>query len=236
MVIAKSNMVVRDVALAEQADTTIYERSETVRRGHGRDAYTEVWISRVRVVRDLRHWENYRPPAEEGQRLTWEKRPILNAVVINLWRNAPPHPNGERVYLTNAAITDPWPVVDGYDDRSWVENGLFRNSKQFWKLTRWFPQKTEAGVHSHLTFVVMVVAVATAYRLWDKAQAGTTAQPPDDQIEQVVHKVIGVKTGEVREIPEPKPKTRTHLASRMEEIYTPPAKPTLAAWSHEQRQ
>ena len=63
-------------------------------------------------------------------------------------------------------------MVDGYDDRSWIENGLFRNSKQFWRLTRWFPQKTEAGVHSHLTFVVMMLAVATAYRLWDKAQAG----------------------------------------------------------------
>ena len=73
VVIAKSNMVVRDVALAEQAGTPIYERSETVRRGQGREAYTEVWVSRVRVVCDLRQWENYRPPAAEGQRLTWEE-------------------------------------------------------------------------------------------------------------------------------------------------------------------
>ena len=43
VVIAKSNMVVRDVALAEQAGTTIYERHETVRRGQGREAYTEEW-------------------------------------------------------------------------------------------------------------------------------------------------------------------------------------------------
>jgi len=234
VVIAKSNMVVRDVALAEQEGTTIYERRETVRRGQGREASTEEWVSQVRVVRDLRQWENYRPPAEEGQRLTWEHRPGLTAVIVNLWRNRAPTLDGGRVYLTNAAVTDPWTVVDGYDDRSWVENGLFRNSKQFWRLTRWFPQKTEAGVHSHLTFVAMMIAVATAFRLWDKAQAGTLAEASDHQIVQVVHKVIDVTTGEVKEIPEPTRKKRTHLASRMEEVYTPPVRPTLASWSHEQ--
>ena len=125
-------------------------------------------------------------------------------------------------------------MVDGYDDRSWIENGLFRNSKQFWRLTRWFPQKTEAGVHSHLTFVVMMLAVATAYRLWDKAQAGAVVEAPDHQISQVVHKVIDAETGVVSVTPEPKRTRRTHLASRMEEIYTPPAQPTVPVWGHEQ--
>jgi hypothetical protein len=40
-------------------------------------------------------------------------------------------------------------------------------------------------MHSHLTFVTMMLAVATAYRLWDKAQAGALVQSPDCQIEQV---------------------------------------------------
>ncbi len=139
-----------------------------------------------------------------------------------------PDPDGGRVYLTNATIADPWTVVDGYDDRSWVENGLFRNSKQFWRLTRWFPQKTEAGVYSHLTFVVMMIAVTTAYRLWDKAQSGALAEASDHQIVQVTQRLIDAKTGEVKETPEPTRKKQTHLASRMEEIYTPPAKPTGA--------
>ena len=143
-------------------------------------------------------------------------------------------PAGERVYLTNAAVSDPWAVVDGYDDRSWIENGLFRNSKQFWRLPRWFPQKTEAGVHSHLTFVVMVLAVATAYRLWDQAQAGVVATAPDHQIAQVVHKVISAQTGEVSVTPEPQRTPRTHLASRLAETDTPPAQPTGLVWSHEQ--
>jgi hypothetical protein len=89
-------------------------------------------------------------------------------------------------------------------------------------------------VHSHLTFVIMVLAVVTAYRLRDKAQAGAVVAAPDHQIAQVVHKVIDAQTGEVRAVPEPKRTRRTHLASRMEEIYTPPAKPIVPVWSHEQ--
>jgi len=234
VVIAKANMAVRAVAWAEQAGTPIYERRETVRRGHGQEATTEVWVSRVRMVADLRHWEAFRPPVAAGQPLRWAQRPVLHAVIVHLWRNRAPEPEGERVYLTNAAVSDPWAVVDGYDDRSWIENGLFRNSKQFWRLTRWFPQKTEPGVHSHLTFVVMVLAVATAYRLWEQAQAGAVVAAPDHQIAQVVHKVIDAQTGAVSVTPEPKRKLRTHLASRLEETDTPPAKPTGPVWSHEQ--
>ena len=234
VVIAKSNMAVRAVALAEQAGTPIYERSETVRRGYGRTATTEVWVSRVRMVTDLRHWDAFRPPVEAERPLRWAQRPVLHAMIINLWRNRAPEPDGERVYLTNAAVSDPWTVVDGYDDRSWIENGLFRNSKQFWRLTRWFPQKTEAGVHSHLTFVVMVLAVATAYRLWDQAQAGAVAAAPDHQIAQVVHKVIDAQTGVVSVTPAPQRTQRTHLASRLAEPDTAPAQPTGPVWSHEQ--
>jgi hypothetical protein len=234
VVIAKANMAIRAAALAEQAGTPIYERTETVRRGHGREATTEVWVSRVRMVADLRHWDAFRPPVDAERPLRWAQRPVLHAVIVNLWRNRTPEPDGERVYLTNAAVSDPWVVVDGYDDRSWIENGLFRNSKQFWRLTRWFPQKTEAGVHSHLTFVVLMLAVATAYRLWDKAQAGAVVEAPDHQISQVAHKVIDAETGVVSVTPEPKRTRRTHLASRMEEIYTPPAQPTVPVWGHEQ--
>jgi len=88
-------------------------------------------------------------------------------------------------------------------------------------------------VHSHLTFVVMVLAVATANRLWDQAQAGVVAAP-DHQIDQVVHKVLDAQTGEVSTVPEPTRKLRMHLASHMEEICTPPAKPTGPIWGHEQ--
>ncbi len=156
IVIAKVNMVAREVALAEQADSPIYERVECVRHGHGRAQWSETWVSLSRRVSGMRAWAAYRPPVAPDQRLTWEERPTLNAVVGNLWRNRLPSVDGPRVYLTNGAVADPWTVVDGYDDRSWIENGLLRNSKQFWTLTRWFPQRTAAGIQTHVTFVLLI--------------------------------------------------------------------------------
>jgi hypothetical protein len=225
VVIAKSNMVAREVALAEQGGSPIYERLEQRRHGQGRDQTTEPLVSQVRVVRGIRNWAAYRPPVVPGHRLSWEQRPTLNAVVVSLWRNQAPDPvDGPRVYLTNGPVDDPWLTVDGYDDRSWIENGLFRNSKQFWTLTRWFPKRTAEGVRSHLTFVVLLLAVATAYRLWGKAQAGAVPEPPASLISAVQQQVRDTTTGEVSTPATPVPPHQTHLASPV----APPSAPDAA--------
>ncbi len=213
VVIAKSNMAARTTALALSTQAPIYERIETVRHGYGRDTWTEEWVTQVQPVTGIRTWTNYRPPKVAGKHLRWKDRPALNAVVVTLWRNKAPSKDGPRVYLTNAPVDNPWTIVNAYDDRSWIENGLFRNSKQFWRLTRWFPEKSEDGVRSHLTFVMLMVATATAYRLWDKAQSGATHQVPDHQISSTVYRMVATDSGETTEMPEPVNPTPTHLAS-----------------------
>lgn len=196
VLIAKTNMAAYITALAKSVEAPLcYERIETVTRGHGRNQEQESWLTRVETASDIRTWESYRPPLQAGKHLRHEKRPALHAVLVRVWRNhdlqAEP-----RIYLTNRPIVDPWSVVDLYDDRSWIENGLFRNSKQFWHLTRNFPKRSGAGVRSHLTFVVMLVATATAYRLRDKAQANATpaAQPVSKTI---THRILNRTTGEI---------------------------------------
>jgi hypothetical protein len=131
-------------------------------------------------------------------------------VVVQQWHNQTPA-GGARVYLTNLSVTNPWVVVDAYDDRSWIENGLFRQNKQFGRLTRWFPQKSQAGVRSHLVFVMLIFAVATAYRLWDKQSVHPThpTQPP------VTYRQIDPQTGEVTDLPTTPPTSATHLASHL---------------------
>jgi hypothetical protein len=196
--------------LSQQA--LIHERVETCSHGHGSQAWTEPLVSRVRAVTDLRAWAAYRPPKQPGRHLARRNRPALKAVVVQQWRNE--IPTGEaRVYLTNLSVADPWPVVDAYDDRSWIENGLFRHSKQFWRLTRWFPQKNEAGVHSHLVFVMLMVALATAYRLWDKHSA--QAAPPPAAPPPVAYRQIDPHTGEVTDRPSSPPSATIHLASHL---------------------
>jgi len=213
VVIAKSNMAARTTALALSATAPLYQRLETVRHGHGRATWTEEWVTQVKAASGIRTWSNYRPPKVPGQRLRWKDRPALNAVVVTLWRNQIPSQAGPRVYLTNAPVDHPWTIVDAYDDRSWIENGLFRNSKQFWRLSRWFPEKSEAGVRSHLTFVMLMLATATAYRLWDKAQSGAPHRVADHQIDQTVHQMIDPGAGEIMEMPTPVNPLPTHLAS-----------------------
>jgi hypothetical protein len=115
-----------------------------------------------------------------------------------MWRNHEQQ-NGPRIYLTNGPVDDPWAVIDLYDDRSWIENGLFRNSKQFFTLTRWFPKRSAAGVRSHLTFVMLMLSTATAYRLWDKAQVTAHQLPatPAKTAKSVTHRIVNRQTGEI---------------------------------------
>ncbi len=214
VVIAKTNMKIYATARQLSQQALIHERVETRRHGHGDQAWIEPVVSRVRAVTDLRDWTAYGPPKQPGQHLTRRHRPALNAVVVQQWRNETPS-GGARVYLTNLTVTNPWAVVDAYDDRSWIENGLFRQNKQFWRLTRWFPQKSEAGVGSHLVFVMLMFAVATAYRLWDKQSAQDTPLPADPPQPPVAYRQIDPQTGVVTDLPTLPPTSATHLASHL---------------------
>ena len=214
VVIAKTNMKIYATARRLSQNGLIHERVESRRHGHGDQAWTEPLVSRVRGVTDLRDWAAYRPPKQPGKHLTRPNRPALNAVVVQQWRNEIPS-GGARVYLTNLTLTNPWSVVDAYDDRSWIENGLFRQNKQFWRLTRWFPQKNQAGVRSHLVFVMLMFAVATAYRLWAKQSVEASPQPPDPTQPPVSYRQIDPPTGEGTALPTPRPTSTTHLASQL---------------------
>jgi hypothetical protein len=224
VVIAKTNMKIYATACRLSQQALIHERVETRTHGHGDQAWTEPVVSRIRAVTDLRDWAAYRPPKQPGKHLAYRNRPALNAVVVQQWHNDRPA-GGARVYLTNLSVTNPWTVVDAYDDRSWIENGLFRQNKQFGRLTRWFPQKSEAGVHSHLVFVMLIFAVATAYRLWDKHAAETTSPPAPPTQPPVTYRQIDPQTGEVSQTPPPVPPSATQLASHLPLVTDPEADP-----------
>ena len=225
VVIAKTNMKIYATACRLSQRALIHERVEIRAHGHGSQAWTEPVVSRVRPVTDLRDWAAYRPPQQPGKHLARRDRPALNAVVVQQWHNDRPA-GGARVYLTNLSVTNPWPVVDAYDDRSWIENGLFRQNKQFGRLTRWFPQKSEAGVRSHLVFVMLIFAVTTAYRLWDKQ---STENPVNLTQPPVAYRQIDPQTGEVTDAPPPPSTAATHLVSHLPLVTNPEPEPTPTA-------
>ena len=77
------------------------------------------------------------------------------------------------MYLTNANVRDPFHIFDTYDWRSIIENGIFKEGKHPWHLLR-FPKRTQAAVIVHVFFTLLVMALCTAFRLW-QAQTATTA-------------------------------------------------------------
>ena len=209
VVIAKKNMAAYGTALCKAVESDkYYDRTETILHGQGCDQACETLLTRLQTVTDIRTWESYRPPAEAGQPLRFADRPALNAVIVRLWNNKAA--DTPRIFLTNQAVDNPWLIFDLYDDRSWIENGLFRNSKQFWHLTHWFPKRNAAGVQTHLTFVLLITAAATAFRLWRQANSPETplsALPERNFVFQTVQRTTGL----IEPTPEPQPRS-THLA------------------------
>ena len=69
-------------------------------------------------------------------------------------------------------------VFDRYDARSVIENGIFKEGKYPWHLGH-FPKRTEAAVIVHVHFTLLVMALCTAFRLWQAQQA--TAPVPQTE-------------------------------------------------------
>jgi hypothetical protein len=97
----------------------------------------------------------------------------INAVVVRDDPYRQQNPNASPlVVLTNGAVAGAgaaFAVYDGYDARSEIENGLFREAKQAWFLER--PAQNTLGAfraHVYLTFLLM--ALTTAFRSWLEAQ------------------------------------------------------------------
>jgi hypothetical protein len=69
------------------------------------------------------------------------------------------------VILTNAPVDNPLVAYDGYDARSEIENGLFREAKQGWFIER--PARNTAnGFRAHVYLSIVVMALTTAFRTW----------------------------------------------------------------------
>jgi hypothetical protein len=57
-------------------------------------------------------------------------------VVVKIWDNKTPALEKQVVFVTNIDIKDPFITFDRYDERSLMENKLFREVKQNWYFKR----------------------------------------------------------------------------------------------------
>jgi Transposase DDE domain len=147
-------------------------REEVMGHGHGKEATEERLRTELVGIEALTSYDAY-GEAEQTQyahRRDYQGQ-TLNAVVVRRWNNRLAKGEGS-VYLTNGSVSDPFVTFDRYDERSVIENGIFKEGKYPWHLTH-FPKKTQAAVIVHCHFTLLVMGLSTAFRLW---QANTALQ------------------------------------------------------------
>lgn len=136
---------------------------DEVIKGYGKQRTTVSLRTTVVAVRDLTSMSTYGPAghADHKHEKDFKANPI-NAVVVREWRGR----TFERpvTFLTNQDVGRPRKIFNQYDDRSLIENGLFRESKQSWSLQR-APQKSEAGVAVHVYLTLGTLMMTRCCRL-----------------------------------------------------------------------
>ena len=165
VIVAKAGMAVAIDAQSLAKMEPSRSREHVLRHGHGKNAREERLRTELVGIEALTTYDAYGPASQTKQhhRRDFVGQP-MNAVVVQKWNNRVPSTDG-IVYLTNGPVSDPFVVFDDYDWRSVIENGIFKEGKHPWHLGE-FPQKNEAAVIVHCHFTLVVMALCTAFRLW----------------------------------------------------------------------
>jgi hypothetical protein len=168
---AKANMDVYKDALSLVSDGRMVAREKSRTRGAGKNKImvTDSW--QLVAIEGLTSAGFYGPLGSGSHQSTNDFRPnLINAVVVlsDPFKKNNPHIK-TMVILTNGSVAKPFDVYDGYDARSEIENGLFREAKQAWFIER-PPQNTKNGFRSHAYLTLLLMAFTTAFRVWMEQQ------------------------------------------------------------------
>jgi len=110
-------------------------RDVDVTHGYGNAKYTEKIRTELIGVPGLLTCDWFSPEGSKANTAKKDYIPIpLNAVVVKTWDNKTPPLDKQVVLVTNDDVRDPFIAFDRYDDRSLIENNLFRDTKQNWCL------------------------------------------------------------------------------------------------------
>jgi hypothetical protein len=165
---AKANMDIYKDALA-LTDTGIHQTREKKRSegaGKNKKNMTDSWeLVGVEGLTSASFYSELGSGSHTNQK-DFNPNPI-NAVVVMKDPYIEKHPDSSYrlIILTNDKVNNPFHAYDRYDERSEIENSLFREAKQSWFIER--PSKntiTAYRAHAYLTIIIM--ALTTAFRGW----------------------------------------------------------------------
>ena len=136
-----------------------------------KDKFEEKVVTTLMGVPGLMSCDWFNPEGSEANTTKKDYEPIpLNAVVVKSWDNQTPPVDKQVVLVTNGEVKDPFVAFDRYDDRSLIENNLFRETKQDWYLED-PPKKTREGVFVQVYMVMAMKALTKAFLMWQEEQA-----------------------------------------------------------------
>ena len=115
-------------------------------------------------VKGLTSFDSYCSPEEFKHKNQKDFTPKkINTVVVKQWNNKEYNVDHGVVFLTNKNVKNPFCTFDEYDDRSLIENLLFRETKQGWHLEK-SPKKTSRAMTAHAILTMATHALTLAYR------------------------------------------------------------------------
>jgi hypothetical protein len=159
----------RQLALDSESLPPVTREVEVV-HGYGKKKYTEKVLTTLVGVPDLLTCDWFNPEGSKANTTKKDYEPIpLNAVVVKKWNNKTPPLEKQVVFVTNIDVKDPFITFDRYDDRSLMENKLFREVKQNWHFEH-PPKKTKEGVYIQTYMTMAMKALTTAFLKWQEAQ------------------------------------------------------------------
>ena len=145
-------------------------REREVTHGYGKNKYTEKLITTLGAVGDLLTCDWFNPEGSKANTTKKDYDPIpLNAVVVKKWDNKVAPVENQVVFVTNMDVKDPFIAFDRYDERSLMENNLFKELKQNWHLEH-PPKKTKEGVYIQTYTSMAMKALTTAFLTWQEQQ------------------------------------------------------------------
>jgi len=159
----------RQLALDCESFAPVTREVEVV-HGYGKKKETEKVLTTLVGVPDLLTCDWFNPEGSQANTTKKNYVPIpLNAVVVKKWDNKTPPLEKQVVFVTNMDVKNPFITFDRYDDRSLMENKLFREIKQNWHFEH-PPRKTKEGVYIQTYMTMAMKALTTAFLKWQEEQ------------------------------------------------------------------
>jgi hypothetical protein len=159
----------RQLALDSEASIPM-SRERTVTHGYGKNRYTETLTTTLGAVEDLFTCDWFHPEGSKANTAKRDYEPIpLNAVVVKEWDDKVAPLEKQVVFVTNMEVKDPFIAFDRYDERSRMENSLFKELKQNWHLEH-PPKKSKEGVSIQSYTTMAMKALTTAFLKWQEEQ------------------------------------------------------------------